>query len=92
MRLEQEQDGQWKEVAQSQTDGDGRVRSLLPSVHELRPRRYRIGFATGEYFRAQGIASFYPYVEIAFTVDDPGQSYHVPLLVTPHSYSTYRGS
>lgn len=90
--LERADGGTWEEVAQSVTDADGRVKSLLPSSETLRNGHYRLGFATGEYFRRQGIGSFHPYIEIDFDVTDAAQHYHVPLLVTPHSYSTYRGS
>jgi 5-hydroxyisourate hydrolase len=49
-------------------------------------------FDTGEYFSRTGVAGFYPEVEICFTVGDPDQHYHVPLLLSPFAYSTYRGS
>jgi 5-hydroxyisourate hydrolase len=92
VRLEREQDGHWHEVSRYQTDADGRVRSTLPTSEALQRGRYRLGFATGEYFRAQGISCFHPYIEVAFAVDDPDANYHVPLLISPYSYSTYRGS
>ncbi|CAN5211092.1 hypothetical protein BH23GEM2_BH23GEM2_25490 [soil metagenome] len=53
---------------------------------------YRITFDTGAYFRAQGVAAFYPEVTVTFEVSDPQQNYHVPLLLSPYGYSTYRGS
>ena len=57
------------------------------------PARYRIRFQTGAYFAAQGVTTaFFPLVEIQFIVADPAQHYHVPLLLTPYSFSTYRGS
>jgi 5-hydroxyisourate hydrolase len=53
---------------------------------------YRLTFTVGEYFRELGVEAFYPTVEITFEVRDAGQHYHVPLLVSPFGYSTYRGS
>jgi 5-hydroxyisourate hydrolase len=91
VRLERERDGLWQRISQQQTDEDGRIRNLQADV-VLESGRYRLGFETGPYFRAQGTNCFHPYIEIAFEVTDLAQNYHVPLLVTPHSYSTYRGS
>jgi len=70
------------------TDADGRLR---PTGH-LGPGRHRLTFGTGDYFGARGVAAFYPEVTIAFTVTDPAEHYHVPLLLSPFGYSTYRGS
>jgi 5-hydroxyisourate hydrolase len=92
VRLEREDGGAWREAGRGETDVDGRIRSLLPPEEPLQSGRFRLGFETGSYFRAQGSDSFHPYIEIAFEVRDAGEHYHVPLLVTPHSYSTYRGS
>ena len=71
------------------TDADGRVRELAA---ELEAGDYRLAFATGEYFAANGQQGFYPEVVVTFTVTDPAQHHHVPLLLSPYAYSTYRGS
>jgi 5-hydroxyisourate hydrolase len=77
-------------IGEGRTDGDGRVRSLLNG--SAAPGAYRLTFTTRPYFDAQGITTFYPYVAIVFEVA-PGQShYHVPLLISPFGYTTYRGS
>jgi len=89
--LEQEENGAWREIVRSKTDADGRVQALLPGS-ALCVGRYRVGFATGEYFRGQGSVCFHPYIEIAFEVADASQKYHLPLLISPYSYFTYRGS
>jgi len=78
------------EVASGVTDEAGRVADLGPQ--RLEAGTYRLTFATGEYFSAAGRATFYPLVSIDFSVTDPGQHYHVPLLLSPFSYSTYRGN
>ncbi len=82
----------WKELARAATDGDGRVRPLLPADTALVPGTYRITFATEAYFRDQEIEGFYPEATVVFEVRDAGQHYHVPLLLSPYGYSTYRGS
>jgi 5-hydroxyisourate hydrolase len=79
------------ELGEGRTDSDGRLRTLM-GARPLEAGVYRLTFAVGEYFRESGIETFYPTVEITFEVRDPGQHYHVPLLVSPFGYSTYRGS
>jgi hydroxyisourate hydrolase len=82
----------WRELARAVTDGDGRVRPLLPAGTALIPGTYRITFATDAYFRDLDVEGFYPEAAIVFDVRDAGQHYHVPLLLSPYGYSTYRGS
>jgi 5-hydroxyisourate hydrolase len=79
-------DFQGQHLAESATDSDGRVRNLLPSDHRLEPGMYCLRFDTSE------ISAFFPEVEIRFRVDNPGQHYHVPLLLSTYGYTTYRGS
>lgn len=81
----------WTQVAWGTTDDDGRVRELLPDPY-LTERRYRLVFDTASYFSARGVAAFYPVVIVVFEIADPLQHYHVPLLLSPFGYSTYRGS
>ncbi len=82
----------WKTLASGTTDADGRVRDLLPEGSAIAPGTFRLRFDTAAYFRARGVETFYPQVEIVFTVKDPAQHTHVPLLLSPFGYSTYRGS
>ena len=74
------------------TDDDGRLRDLLPAGAPLEPGAYRLVFDTGAYFAAQGTEAFYPRVAVDFVVRDGAQHHHVPLLLSPFGYSTYRGS
>jgi len=74
------------------TDEDGRLRGLLPAGGPLAPGIYRLVFDTGAYFLAQGTEGFYPHVAIDFQVRDGTRHHHVPLLLSPFGYSTYRGS
>ena len=83
--------GAYAEVGRGVTDEDGRLRTLLAGG-SLAPGVYRLTFEVGTYFDAQGTPGFYPEASVVFTVKDPGQHYHVPLLVSPFGYSTYRGS
>jgi len=78
-------------LASARTDEDGRVREGLPAT--LAPGVYRLAFETTAYFLAQGIKEFfYPEVVVCFAVTDPEAHHHVPLLLSPFAYSTYRGS
>lgn len=82
----------WRFLAIGRTDGDGRVGDLLPASPGLEPGTYRLTFAVGAYEAALGGEAFYPRVPVVFRVVDPLQHYHVPLLLSPFGYSTYRGS
>ena len=76
-------------LASAHTDDDGRVAAL---GDELSPGVYRLQFDTAAYFTGRGIGAFYPEVTIAFEITDAAGKYHVPLLLSPYAYSTYRGS
>jgi 5-hydroxyisourate hydrolase len=83
---------QWKRFGHGQTDADGRLRTLLSPTSPLSVGNYRLVFATGAFFAALGVATFYPEVTVTFSVHDTEQHFHVPLLLSPFGYSTYRGS
>ena len=91
IRLQIPVNGVWQTIAQSITNDDGRVGDLLPPQKKLAHGNYKLVFDTGSYFAAQKIKGFYPEVEIQFIVFDEAH-YHVPLLINPFGYSTYRGS
>jgi 5-hydroxyisourate hydrolase len=82
----------WRLLGSAATDDDGRVRRLLAGGTSLAEGTYRLTFDVQSYFRAQSAAAFYPEVNVVFTVRDPAQHHHVPLLLSPFGYSTYRGS
>jgi 5-hydroxyisourate hydrolase len=84
-------DGAFLELGHGVTDQDGRVKQLL-GAHSLAVGLYRLSFETGAHYRASGRDSFYERVEIQFHVTDATEHYHVPLLLSPFGYSTYRGS
>lgn len=91
IELERADGAAWVPVGAGATDDDGRLRTLTPPG-PVPAGTYRIRFATGAYFAALGTTGFFPTVEIQFTVTDGAQHYHVPLLLSPYGYSTYRGS
>lgn len=91
VRLELEDGGGWRELGAGVTDDDGRLRTLTPAG-PVAPGRYRISFDTGAYFAALGVTGFFPVAEIQFVIVDGAAHYHVPLLLSPYGYSTYRGS
>jgi 5-hydroxyisourate hydrolase len=92
VRLHRHEHGSWRVIAACRTDGNGRISDLLPAGESLQSGFYRLRFGTSAYFRGRGIESFHPFVDIAFQVRKTEEHYHVPLLITPHGYSTYRGS
>tara|TARA_B100001093_G_C26314773_1_gene795100 strand:- start:249 stop:593 length:345 start_codon:yes stop_codon:yes gene_type:complete len=83
--------GEWTQLGAGETDADGRNKSLMTD-QSLTEGLYRISFETGPYFDSQSVDGFYPSVSIVFKVVDPNEHYHVPLLLNPYGFSTYRGS
>jgi len=77
----------WTTLAKGVTDADGRAANLLPSDHDLTIGTYRLTFATSAWKEG-----FFPEVSVTFSVADPSQHYHVPLLISPYGYTTYRGT
>ncbi|XP_059190906.1 5-hydroxyisourate hydrolase-like [Centropristis striata] len=81
----------WSMLSVGTTNEDGRCPGLI-SREEFGPGMYKLRFETGLYWESLGHTPFYPYVEIVFTISDPEQRFHLPLLMSRFSYSTYRGS
>ncbi|KAI0784939.1 transthyretin [Abortiporus biennis] len=89
-------------LAQGLTDSDGRCMQLWPLATDTQTseersklesgKLYKVVFKIDEYFQRTGRKCFYPYVEITFQVENPTEHYHIPLLISPYSYTTYRGS
>ncbi|NXL47649.1 HIUH hydrolase, partial [Podilymbus podiceps] len=82
---------QWTELVQRRTDEDGRCQPLLVPG-QAKAGTYKLRFETAAYWQGLGHASFYPFVEVVFTLTEPAQKLHIPLLISPFSYTTYRGS
>ncbi len=88
--LERQVGSRWQEITGGSTDADGRIGHFGPE--HLAPGVYRVTFAVGPYFSARRQPAFYPEVAVQFRIDDPDAHYHVPQLLSPYAYSTYRGS
>lgn len=90
VRLEKQEGGRWTALSSAATDADGRCRDLEPNAA---PGVYRLTFGTGDYLTRMGRTSIYPEVAITFMVGGDGDAhYHLPLLLSNNSYTTYRGS
>ena len=83
--------GRWLAFSKGVTNKDGRVTDFLKKDKILKAGNYRLTFDTASYFNKQGVKCFYPLVQIVFEIKDESH-YHVPLLLSPYGYSTYRGS
>jgi 5-hydroxyisourate hydrolase len=93
VRLErQEAAGRWRLLTSSRTDQHGRCAQLFPENEALTPGVYRLGFDTATYFGARKLDGMYPLVEITFHVRNGEDHFHIPLLLSPNGYTTYRGS
>ena len=89
--LYQQNNNDWKEIVRGITNHDGRITDWLPNDSMLPAGCYKLKFETGDYFKLGMISTFYPFVEVVFNITDASH-YHVPLLLNPFGYSTYRGS
>lgn len=89
---EMDAEGDWLEIGRGRTDADGRIKTLLPEGHVLGAGVYRLMFEVRSYFEARSKESFYPRIPVVFRITDTARHYHVPLLLSPFGYSTYRGS
>jgi len=92
VRLEIQGQGRWTALGDRVTDDDGRVRDFIAQGARVDSGLYRLTFRTGDYFRAQGTPAFHPEVVVSFEIADPARHHHVPLLISPFGYTTYRGS
>jgi len=84
--------GKWISLGSAQTDHDGRCAELLPAGAMLNEGVYRLTFDTATYFAACGVEGLYPVVEILFRIKSGESHFHIPLLLSPNGYTTYRGS
>ena len=82
----------WSPLSQGVTDADGRVKQFVLAEPELGAGTYRLVFSVGKYFEGLNQQTFYPEVSVAFLIEPGAEHYHVPLLISPYGYSTYRGS
>ena len=92
LEIQESSVAEWRPIGRGTTDGDGRLRSLVPEGDPLLVGVYRLVFNTAQYFANAGVDAFYPRVIIEFETAPGETHYHVPLLLSPFGYSTYRGT
>jgi len=93
VRLERtDTSGQWRMLGSARTGNDGRCSQLLAEGQALLPGIYRLSFDTGTYYATAGVESLYPIVQVTFSVAEAESHFHIPLLLSPYGYTTYRGS
>ncbi len=90
--LRKEDGGTWREIGRGVTDADGRARTLLPEGSRVEPGAYRLTFDTLSHFKTNRSSTFFPEISVTFNVEDSSRPHHIPLLLSPFGYSTYRGS
>ena len=90
--LERNDEEKWQPVGRGTTDGSGRLKDLVPAAVDVKAGLYRLRFDTRAYFDRHRIRGFFPDVVVTFEILESGGHYHVPLLLSPFGYSTYRGS
>lgn len=90
--LEQQVGQNWQMLSQGVTNEQGRIGELFPARQTLKAGEYRVVFKTGEYFKKAGRDTFFPEIPVIFEVKNADQHYHIPLLLSPYGFSTYRGS
>src|SRR5437588_11367080 len=86
------QSGEWTLIASSYTDSDGRCAQLFPDTTVLESGNYKLAFDTSSYQSDNHVETLFPVIEITFRIRDGESQFHLPLLLSPHGYTTYRGS
>ena len=90
--LEQHVGDQWQSLSTGVTNPQGRIAELFPAGRSMAPGEYRVVFKTGDYYKKANRETFFPEVPVIFQVKQADQHYHIPLLLSPYGFSTYRGS
>ena len=90
--LEEQKNGKWVQLSQATTNEQGRIPALYPEGKKLEKGMYKVTFKTGDWFKAHKQKSFFPEVPVIFEGDGSVEHYHIPLLLSPYGYSTYRGN
>ena len=90
--LEKQEDNKWVQLSSGVTNEQGRIPALYPNENVMEKGNYRVTFKTGEWFEKHHTASFFPEIPVIFKADGSVPHYHIPLLVSPYGFSTYRGN
>lgn len=92
VELDQNLNGKWITLATGITDASGRISALYPAGKQAEQGIYKVVFKTGDYYASVKQKTFFPEIPVVFTLDNTSQHYHIPLLLSPYGYSTYRGN
>jgi 5-hydroxyisourate hydrolase len=92
VELDQKQDNNWVKLASGKTDSNGRISALFPEDKTASAGSYRVVFKTGDYYKMNNQKTFFPEIPVEFNMESNGEHYHIPLLLSPFGYSTYRGN
>ena len=90
--LEQKNGDNWTKLNTGVTNEQGRIPALYPEGKKLEQGVYRVTFETGDWFKKHDTATFFPEVPVIFSADASVEHYHIPLLLSPYGFSTYRGN
>lgn len=90
--LEKQVDGKWQKMSEGVTNEQGRISALYPKDAAIEKGNYRVTFATGEWFDQRKMTTFFPEIPVIFQADGSVPHYHIPLLVSPYGFSSYRGN
>ena len=90
--LEEQKNGKWVQISQAKTNEQGRITALFPENQKFKNTAYKVTFKTGEWFNKHNKKTFFPEVPVMFQTDGSVNHYHIPLLLSPYGYSTYRGN
>ncbi|MCZ4058338.1 hydroxyisourate hydrolase [Pantoea sp. LMR881] len=92
VELDQQINASWVKLATGVTDKNGRITALYPADKKLTSGNYRVVFKTGDYYEKTKQETFFPEIPVEFKLENNGEHYHIPLLLSPYGYSTYRGN
>ncbi len=92
VELDQKQNNNWVKLASGKTDSNGRISALFPADTTVTAGSYRVVFKTGDYYKTNNQKTFFPEIPVEFNMESNGEHYHIPLLLSPFGYSTYRGN
>lgn len=90
--LEEQKNGKWVQISEATTNTQGRITALFPENKSFETAVYKVTFKTGDWFKSNNQKTFFPEVPVIFQVDGSVKHYHIPLLLSPYGYSTYRGN
>ncbi|OAL76659.1 5-hydroxyisourate hydrolase [Acinetobacter sp. SFB] len=90
--LEEQRNGKWVQISEAKTNQQGRITELFPENKPFKTAIYKVTFKTGDWFKQNNQKSFFPEVPVIFQADGSVKHYHIPLLLSPYGYSTYRGN